>query len=83
MTISDAVPVRLDAAAPAAIALVGSGPRDTARWRIQIVTGDKALLYDAIVDTAPRLLVAHGADGLDRLFIGGASLDVLRPRASR
>jgi hypothetical protein len=82
MTVSSARPLSLAAGTPPAVALVASGPGERNRWRLQIVSRDGVLLYDERLDTAPELLTARGADGVDRLFLDRASLLALRQRGS-
>jgi hypothetical protein len=81
MTVSGARPLSLAAGAPPAVALVASGPGERNRWRLQIVSREGVLLYDERLDTAPELLTARGADGVDRLFLDRASLLALRKRS--
>jgi hypothetical protein len=81
MTVVDARPVALETGAPAAVALVAAGASGLHRWRLQIVSRDRTLLYDELLDTPTTLLTARGADGVDRLFLNRASLLALRRRA--
>jgi hypothetical protein len=81
MTVSSARAVAIEPGAPPVVALVAESPRDLGRWRLQLVSHDRALLYDEILDTPAALLTARGADGVDRLFIDRASLLALRRRA--
>ena len=80
MTVIAALPVLLAPGTPAAVALMAASPRDVNRWRLQIVSRDKALLYDELLDTPTELLKARGADGADRLFLNRASLLALQRR---
>jgi hypothetical protein len=82
MTVAGALPVSLEAGAPPAVALVATGPRELNRWRLQIVSRDRTVLYDELLDTPTELLTARGADGVDRVFLNRASLLALRRRAS-
>jgi len=80
MTVIAALPVLLEPGTPPAVALIAASPPETNRWRLQIVSRDKALLYDELLDTPTELLKARGADGTDRLFLDRASLLALRQR---
>ncbi|HET9012589.1 MAG TPA: hypothetical protein VFN38_12280, partial [Gemmatimonadaceae bacterium] len=75
-----AVPVLLEPGTPPAVALIAASPREINRWRLQIVSREKTLLYDELLDTPTELLKARGADGADRLFLDRASLLALRRR---
>ena len=81
MTVIAALPVLLEPGTPPAVALIAASPRDVNRWRLQIVTREKALLYDELLDTPTGLLKARGPDGADRLFLDRASLLALRRRS--
>ena len=81
MTVIAALPVLLEPGTPPAVALIAASPRQTNRWRLQIVSREKALLYDELLDTPTELLKARGADGADRLFLDRASLLALRRRS--
>lgn len=81
MTVVAALPVLLAPGTPAAVALIAASPREINRWRLQIVSLDKTLLYDELLDTPTELLKARGADGADRLFLDRASLLALRRRS--
>lgn len=82
MTVVDARPVALETGVPAAVALVAAGARELNRWRLQIVSRDRTLLYDELLDTPTTLLTARGADGVDRLFLNRTSLLALRRRVN-
>lgn len=82
MTVIAALPVLLEPGTPPAVALIAASPRETNRWRLQIVSREKTLLYDELLDTPTGLLKARGADGTDRLFLDRASLLALRRRSS-
>ena len=81
MTVIAALPVLLEPGTPPAVALIAASPRQTNRWRLQIVAREKTLLYDELLDTPTELLKARGADGTDRLFLDRASLLALRRRS--
>ena len=81
MTVVAALPVLLEPGTPPAVALIAASPRETNRWRLQIVSREKALLYDELLDTPTGLLKARGPDGADRLFLDRASLLALRRRS--
>jgi hypothetical protein len=81
MTVTAALPVLLEPGTPPAVALIAASPREINRWRLQIVSRDKTLLYDELLDTPTALLKARGADGADRLFLDRASLLALRRRS--
>jgi len=82
MQVIDAEPLSLQPGVAQAVALLASGPRPTTRWRLQIVSADRTLLYDELLDAPAELLRARGADRVDRLFLNGAGLFMLRPRVN-
>ena len=81
MQVVDAQALTLEPGAAPAVALLASGPRPITRWRLQIVSANKTLLYDELLDTPTMLMKARGADGVDRLFLNRAGLFMLRPHA--
>ncbi|HET9271800.1 MAG TPA: hypothetical protein VFO31_26660 [Vicinamibacterales bacterium] len=81
MTVISALPVLLEPGTPAAVALIAASPRAVNRWRLQIVSREKTLLYDELLDTPTERLKARGPDGADRLFLDRASLLALRRRS--
>jgi len=81
MTVIAALPVLLEPGTPPAVALIAASPRETNRWRLQIVSRESTLFYDELLDTPTELLKARGADGTDRLFLDRASLFALRRRS--
>jgi hypothetical protein len=78
--LSDVLAVQLTPGAPPHLALVGSAPRDVGRWRLLLVSSERELVYDEILDRYVRLLKARRADGGETLFVGGGGLRALRPR---
>jgi outer membrane protein assembly factor BamB len=66
---------RLDPAAGPHLAVLAAGPRDTGRWRLLVFSGDGALVYDEILASGGRLLVARDPGGSsDALLLAGEDL---------
>ena len=79
-TVSQVLAVRLVPAGRPCLALVGATPRDVGRWRLLLVSSEREVIYDEILDRYVRLLKARRADGGETLFISGAGLRALRAR---
>ncbi|MGE0814035.1 MAG: hypothetical protein AB7O28_18625 [Vicinamibacterales bacterium] len=82
MTVADACTVRFEPGGDRYLALVAGAPRDTGRWRLQIVSRQRQVLYDEVFASAPRLLTARRADGADTLLVSTDALVALRPSPS-
>jgi len=77
---SEAMAVRFAPAARPCLALTGAAPRDVGRWRLLLVSPEREVIYDEILEAPVRLLEAHRADGGEALFLSGNGLRALRPR---
>lgn len=82
MSIVQAVPVTWQPGEPARLAVLAGGPRDTKRWRLQLVALDGTVAYDEVLDAMPRLMKAAGPAGVDTLLLSGSDLLALRPLAA-
>jgi hypothetical protein len=78
MTLLQAVAIRWAPDAPPMLATVSAAARDVERWRIEIRDNDLRLLYNEVLDTAPRLLVAADRSGRAVLLISGRGLCAMR-----
>lgn len=79
MSVVQVETVRLGPGAPTALALLAAAPRDTKRWRLQLLDAEGTLLYDEILEHGPGLLTARRTDGADTLLVSGGTLEALRP----
>ncbi|MEZ5291111.1 MAG: hypothetical protein R2745_08520 [Vicinamibacterales bacterium] len=79
MSVADACVVRFERGGDPHLALVAGAPRDTHRWRLQIVSRQRHVIYDEVFASAPRLLTARRADGLDTLLVSTDALVAFRP----
>lgn len=79
MSVLSAHVVRFAPGGPPRLVVLAGADRDTHRYRVQIVTPDRAVLYDEVTDALPRLLTARAGDGSTTLLLGGSQLHALRP----
>ncbi len=79
-SLSEAQAVRPAPSAGPYLAVVGAAPRDVGRWRLLLVSPEREVVYDEILDRYVRLLKARRPDGGESLFISGKGLRALRPR---
>lgn len=80
-TLSTVTAVRFSASEEPHLAMLGSTDRETNRYRLLIVNAMHRAVYDEILDTYPRVLIARQADGSDTLFLSnGRGLRQLRRR---
>jgi len=71
-TLSMAAGVRFSANEKPHLALVGTTDGDTSRYRLLIVGPMREVVYDEVLDSYPRVLVARQEDGSDTLFVSDA-----------
>ncbi len=83
MAVVEAATVRVAPDGLEYLALVAAAPRDTRRWRLQVLGPDRRLVYDEVRDSAMRLLAARGPDGTDTLLVSGSTLVALRPSGTQ
>jgi hypothetical protein len=81
-SLTHAVALRFAAGAAPHLALAGAAPRDVKRWRLLVLSADRAVTFDQIFDEPITFLAAAGAEGGERLLIGsGRGLISFRPRS--
>jgi hypothetical protein len=79
-SLSQALAVRLAPGARPHLAIAAWAPRDLKRARLLLVSPEREIVYDEILEKPVRLLAARRADGSDTLLVGGDGLRALRPR---
>jgi hypothetical protein len=81
-SLTHAVAVSFRADAPPYLALAGEAPRDVKRWRLLVLSPDRAVVFDQIFGDRIALLTARRADGGETLLVSDDhGLRSLRPRS--
>jgi hypothetical protein len=77
---SQVLAARFGPAARPHLVVAAGAPRDVGRWRLLVLSPERRVVYEKILDRPIRLVKARAPDGSETVFLSGNGLRALRPR---